>query len=84
MSLANRRSTVILYSDSEGLYSHSIRIVLFEKDVQADSELLKKHAPLLKLHWQEIISKHVLTNEAPPRWILFLGNLQALLIDRTK
>ena len=36
MSLANRRSTVILYSDPEGFYSHSIRIVLFEKDVQAD------------------------------------------------
>lgn len=36
MSLTNRRSTVILYSDSEGFYSHSIRIVLFEKDVQAD------------------------------------------------
>ena len=36
MSLTNRRSTVILYSDSEGFYSHSVRIVLFEKDVQAD------------------------------------------------
>jgi len=55
-----------------------------DKSVQADSELLKKHAPLLKLHWQEIISKQVLTNEAPPRWILLLGNRQALLIDRTK
>lgn len=55
-----------------------------DKSVQADSELLKKHAPLLKLHWQEIISKHVLTDEAPPRWILLLGNRQALLIDRTK
>jgi len=55
-----------------------------DKSLQADSELLKKHAPLLKLHWQEIISKHVLTDEAPPRWILLLGNRQALLIDRTK
>ncbi|MFD3397367.1 Eco57I restriction-modification methylase domain-containing protein [Alteromonas macleodii] len=55
-----------------------------DKSVQADSELLKKHASLLKLHWQEIISKHVLTDEAPPRWILLLGNRQALLIDRTK
>ena len=55
-----------------------------DKSAQADSELLKKHAPLLKLHWQEIISKHVLTDEAPPRWILLLGNRQALLIDRTK
>ena len=55
-----------------------------DKSVQADSELLKKHASLLKLHWQEVISKHVLTDEAPPRWILLLGNRQALLIDRTK
>ena len=46
MSLANRRSTVILYSDSEGLYSHSIRIVLFEKDVQADIiEVDPEHKP---------------------------------------
>ena len=46
MSLANRRSTVILYSDPEGFYSHSIRIVLFEKDVQADIiEVDPEHKP---------------------------------------
>lgn len=70
--------------DSQDPLSLPLLQAQLEKDVQADSELLKKHAPLLKLHWQEIISKHVLTDEAPPRWILLLGNRQALLIDRTK
>ena len=70
--------------DSQDPLSLSLLQQQLDKSVQADSELLKKHAPLLKLHWQEIISKHVLTDEAPPRWILLLGNRQALLIDRTK
>lgn len=70
--------------DSQDPLSLPLLQAQLENDVQADSELLKKHAPLLKLHWQEIISKHVLTDEAPPRWILLLGNRQALLIDRTK
>ena len=70
--------------DSQDPLSLPLLQAQLEKYVQADSELLKKHAPLLKLHWQEIISKHVLTDEAPPRWILLLGNRQALLIDRTK
>ena len=70
--------------DSQDPLSLPLLQAQLEKDVQADSELLKKHAPLLKLHWQEIISKYVLTDEAPPRWILLLGNRQALLIDRTK
>ncbi|MFT4929979.1 MAG: hypothetical protein ACI8WB_006114, partial [Phenylobacterium sp.] len=39
---------------------------------------------LLKLNWQELIAKHLLTQENPPRWILLLGNRQALMIDRTK
>lgn len=36
------------------------------------------------LSWQNIISKHVFTQNEPPRWFLLLGKRQALLIDRTK
>jgi len=60
------------------------------KDVLNDEALLKKQTGLLKtknqteLSWQDLISKHILTQPEPPRWILLLGNRQALLIDRTK
>jgi len=60
------------------------------KDVLNDEALLKKQTGLLKtknqteLSWQDLISKHILTQPEPPRWILLLGNRQALLIDRSK
>lgn len=62
----------------------------FPKEIMQDEVLKKKHKSLLKakgtgdLSWQDIISKHILTQPEPPRWILLLGNRQALLIDRTK
>ncbi len=56
-----------------------------DKAVIDDADSLKKHqAGLLKFSWQEILSKHVFTGDNPPRWVLLLGNRQALLIDRTK
>tara|TARA_R110001583_G_scaffold195331_1_gene371815 strand:- start:25014 stop:30044 length:5031 start_codon:yes stop_codon:yes gene_type:complete len=62
------------------------------KAVLQDDELKRKHrAALIKkdkgagaLSWQDLISKQLLTQENPPRWIILLGNRQALLIDRTK
>lgn len=56
-----------------------------DNSVTQEPELLKKHkSALLNLSWQDIISKHILTEDNPPRWVLLLGNRQALLIDRTK
>lgn len=56
-----------------------------DKSVTQEPELLKKHkSALLNLSWQDVISKHILTEDNPPRWVLLLGNRQALLIDRTK
>ncbi|RZF80547.1 hypothetical protein EXT46_11035 [Pseudoalteromonas sp. CO325X] len=56
-----------------------------DKSVTQEAELLKKHkSSFLSLSWQDIISKHILTEDNPPRWVLLLGNRQALLIDRTK
>jgi hypothetical protein len=62
------------------------------KAVMQDDDLKRKHrAALIKkdkgpgtLSWQDLISKQLLTQENPPRWIILLGNRQALLIDRTK
>ena len=59
--------------------------LLLDKSVTQEPELLKKHkSALLNLSWQDVISKHILTEDNPPRWVLLLGNRQALLIDRTK
>ena len=56
-----------------------------DKTVTQEPELLKKHkSALLNLSLQDVISKHILTEDNPPRWVLLLGNRQALLIDRTK
>jgi hypothetical protein len=62
------------------------------KAVLQDDDLKRKHrGALIKkdkgsgvLSWQDLISKQLLTQENPPRWIILLGNRQALLIDRTK
>jgi len=35
-TLGNRRSTVVMYSDPECIYCHRVRLVLAEKDIQAD------------------------------------------------
>ncbi|QEP42976.1 hypothetical protein D5085_07490 [Ectothiorhodospiraceae bacterium BW-2] len=55
-----------------------------------DDEQHKHQQSLLKrkggeaLTWQELIAKQIFSLEEPPRWLLLLGNRQALLIDRTK
>ncbi len=62
----------------------------FPDKVIQDEALRKKHRIFFKsksgegITWLDIISKHILTQTEPPRWILLLGNRQALLIDRTK
>ncbi|GGO65376.1 Eco57I restriction-modification methylase domain-containing protein [Bowmanella pacifica] len=70
--------------DSQDPLALSILQQQLDKSVIQEPEFLKKHSQLLKMSWQEVISKHILTDENPPRWILLLGNRQALLIDRTK
>lgn len=54
------------------------------QEVIEEPDARRQHSTFTKLDWQGIISKHILTEENPPRWILLLGNRQALLIDRTK
>ena len=35
-AIGNRRSTIVLYSDASGIHSHRVRLVLAEKDIQAE------------------------------------------------
>lgn len=70
--------------DSQDPLALSILKEQLDNSVTQEPEKLKKHSALIKPSWQDVISKHILTDENPPRWILLLGNRQALLIDRTK
>jgi len=70
--------------DNQDPLALSILKEQLDNSVTQEPEKLKKHSALLKRSWQDVISKHILTDENPPRWILLLGNRQALLIDRTK
>jgi len=49
----------------------------FHGDIPADSDLLQQT-------WNEIISKNLLTQQHPPRWVLLVSDRQLLLMDRHK
>ena len=49
----------------------------FHGDLPVNSEILKQS-------WNEIISKTLLTQKHPPRWVLLVSDRQLLLIDRHK
>jgi len=76
--------------DNQDPLALSILASQFPDKVIQDEALRKKHRTFFKSNsgdgvtWLDIISKHILTQLKPPRWILLLGNRQALLIDRTK
>ncbi|MDM1248959.1 class I SAM-dependent DNA methyltransferase [Acinetobacter sp. R933-2] len=46
--------------------------------------LVKKANDDENIHWSDIINDHIFKMQEPPRWVLVLGDRQAILVDRFK